>query len=80
MEEKATQYQRELTLGEKRVGWTFNPSNNTEVDFYKTSYANLIDTLETSRDGGGQEKQRLISMAQTDAEKACMLAVKSIFQ
>jgi hypothetical protein len=75
----------ELTLGQKRVGFNFNPSEDSTVKMYKTNFSEIIDTLEQSRldkDGNSlsSEKQRTISRAQTSAEDACMLAVKSIFQ
>jgi hypothetical protein len=77
--------ERELTLGEKRVGSTFNPSENMTVAETKKNYAAEIDRLEGLRktinnETASQERQRTISMAQTHAEMACMLAVKCIFQ
>lgn len=71
---------RELTLGEQRVGFSFNPSQNPKVLAIKSLYAGIIDSLEEDRKDGGKEKQRTISRAQTFAEDACMLTVKSIFQ
>ena len=76
---------RELTLGEMRVGFNFNPTENMTVKEIKTSYAAEIDRLEAlRRDTLGnpvsQERQRTISRAQTYAEDACMLAVKCLFQ
>jgi hypothetical protein len=71
---------RELTLGEKRVAWNFNPNENPLVRETKTMYAKIIDDLEAARNGASQEKNRTISRAQTYAEDACMLTVKSLFQ
>ena len=68
------------TLGERRVGYTFNPSGSVLVDYTKILAANRIDALEASRTDGYSEKNRTISRAQTAVEDACMLAVKSIFQ
>jgi hypothetical protein len=75
----------ELTLGEKRVGSTFSPTENMTVAETKKNYATEIDRLEGLRntitgEKASQERQRTISMAQTHAEMACMLAVKCIFQ
>lgn len=77
--------EKELTLGEKRVGSTFNPSENMTVAETKKNYAAEIDRLEGLRmtitgERASQERQRTLSMAQTHAEMACMLAVKCIFQ
>ena len=69
-----------LTLGQKRVGFTFNPTENSTVKFYKKHFSELIDFLEETRANADSEKNRTISRAQTAAEDACMLAVKSIFQ
>lgn len=71
-----------LTLGEKRVG--LKEDDPEAVAITKRNIAEIIDHLEYERgdknttpaDG---EKQRLISMAQTDLEKACMLAVKALY-
>jgi hypothetical protein len=76
---------RELTLGEKRVGVTFNPTENMSVKETKEMYAKEINRLEALRrtinnEPASQERQRTISRAQTFAEDACMLAVKCLFQ
>jgi hypothetical protein len=71
---------RELTLGEKRVAFNFNPNENPAVRETKILYAKIIDDLEADRKDASQEKGRTISRAQTCAEDACMLTVKSIFQ
>lgn len=70
---------RELTFGEKAVGLTFNPSNNTEVQAIKIHFAHLIDDLHSirlkSEDG---EVKRMISVAITDLQTAQMWAVKAV--
>lgn len=77
--------ERELTLGEKRVGVNFNPSENMTAKETKKFYAAEIDRLEALRmdivnEPASQERQRTISRAQTHAEDACTLAVKCLFQ
>lgn len=67
------------TLGQKRVKAEFNPAKNGLVDQIKNKSAELIDMLEQMRDGGSSEKQRVISIAQTELETACMYAVKANF-
>ena len=73
------------TLGQKRVKAEFNPSKDGHVDVVKNKCAELIDILEEMRvniqDGqsGTGEKQRLISLAQTEIENAAMWAVKANF-
>ena len=70
--------ERELTYGEKAVGLTFNPGGNELVDIMKKSYAYIIDNLKTLKDDGQSEKNRLISIAITEAQTAQMWAVKAI--
>lgn len=73
------------TLGQKRVKADFNPAKNDTVDQIKNKSAELIDLLQSMRPVGTQaekvsgEKQRLISIAQTEIETACMYAVKANF-
>lgn len=80
-----------MTLGETRVRTQFNPSSSGIVDNVKQDTAKLIDILENERaaEGGAfvtgspehlkfQEKQRLISIAQTKYEEAAMFAVKAL--
>jgi len=70
------------TLGQRRVKAEFNPAKNDLVDQIKNKSAELIDTLESMRNlpiTGTGEKQRLISIAQTEIETACMYAVKANF-
>jgi hypothetical protein len=67
------------TVGQYRVGVSFNPSNNAEVDSVKDITANLISFLHnivTTK--GGTEAARCAALAMTAYEEACMWAVKSI--
>ena len=73
------------TLGARRVGLTFNPSENMTVRETKITYAKEINRLEALRKDindkdVSSDRHRTISRAQTHAEDACMLAVKCIFQ
>jgi hypothetical protein len=68
---------QELTLGQYRVGISFNPSNNTEVDEVKQLAATFIDKLEPLK-ANGPEVARLAAHAQTLIEDAAMNAVKAI--
>lgn len=70
----------EQTLGQKRVKAEFNPSKTDNVDLIKNKSAELIDLLETMiTDESTSEKIRLIRIAQTDIETACMYGVKANF-
>jgi hypothetical protein len=69
----------EKTLGEKRVKIDFNTTNDSLVDNIKRKSAELIDLCEKMRGDGSGEKQRVISLAQTGYEDACMWAVKANF-
>lgn len=68
----------EQSFGEKAVGVKFNPSGASEVDALKQAYAFAINSLNEARtnttDG---EKKRLYSVAITEAQGACMWAVKA---
>ena len=79
---------RQLTLGECRVGVNFNPSKNPLVDDIKLRAAGLIDLIETIKpvyqDDGldeltflGEELLRLTIIAQNQIESAAMFAVKA---
>lgn len=70
------------TLGQKRVKADFNPAKNDLVDQIKNKAAELIDLCEEMRNlplTGTGEKQRLISLAQTEFENGAMWAVKANF-
>lgn len=81
------------TLGEKRVRTEFNVSNDGTINTFKTKTAELINLLEAVRNDEvsktynkspealqelSGEKLRLISIAQTAYEEACMWAVKAV--
>lgn len=64
-------------LGEYRVGITFNPSLDLNVDFFKKQTAALINALDSLKEDDFPEKNRLIALAQTTYEDAAMWAVKA---
>lgn len=81
------------TLGEKRIRTSFNPSDNTAVDYIKQTTASVIDFLQATENdevsvtyeksteqlqAQSGEKLRLISLAQTAYEEAAMWAVKAL--
>lgn len=68
-----------VTLGMLRVKAEFNPAKSDTVDQIKNKAAELIDLIETLREGGSGEKQRVISIAQTEVESASHFAVKACF-
>ena len=83
---------KQESLGSKRIRVNFNPSEKTTVDDIKQKSAELIDLLQAIRNDEvsktyGQspetkqilsgEKLRLIELAQTAYEEACMWAVKA---
>jgi len=68
-----------LTFGQKAVGVTFNPSNNSKVDEIKGKFADVIDTLNDLRnEAPGSEVARMLSVAITEAQTAQMWAVKAV--
>lgn len=76
---------RELTYGEKAVGITFNPGGDEKVNEVKALYAKIIDICDEMRNapiGEGQkdsnDRNRLLSVAITQAQIAQMCAVKGI--
>lgn len=66
-----------LTIGEYRVGVSFNPSALTAVDEIKTLAAALIDRVALIPDHSGGEVPRLKALAMTAAEDAAMWGVKA---
>lgn len=74
--------ERALTFGEKAVGLTFNPSNDTDVDTVKRQFAAVIDMLDELRRTAGAANRgeigRLASVAITEAQTAQMWAVKAL--
>jgi len=68
----------EQTYGQKAVGLDFNPSNNGFVSTVKQNYAMIIDGLNEMRAATEDtEQKRLIAIAITEAQSACMWAVKA---
>lgn len=68
-----------MTYGEKAVGLTFNPSGDAKVQQVKELFAQIIDLCNDARSEAGQgEKERLLSLAITEAQTAQMWAVKGI--
>jgi len=80
-----------LSFGEKAVGLTFNPSGDEDVNRAKRLYAEIIDLAASLRsvepigchDGAltriaQNEKNRLLSIAITEAQAAQMWLVKAI--
>lgn len=86
--EPAERAEREpLTLGEYRVGVTFNPSKSELVDAIKRQAAALLDLIESGPTDIGlanaehqavnAERARLKAIAITNVETAAMYAVKA---
>lgn len=72
-----------LSIGEERIRTSFNVSGNSDVDIVKKEAASALNFLETHRKDENdfpfpQEKQRLISLAQTAQEEYAMWAVKAL--
>lgn len=67
-----------MTYGEKAVGLGFNPSGDAKVQEAKELYAKVIDLCKSLQDEGRSEKNRLLSVAITEAQTAQMWAVKGI--
>lgn len=67
-----------MTIGEYRVGITFNPGGNERVNEIKRRAADLIDYLESCREGAINESKRLIDLSQQDIETAAMHGVKAV--
>lgn len=70
------------TLGQYRVGASFNPSGSSKVDQIKAKAAELIDLIASIADGDDDvqvisERMRLKALAMTDVESAAMWAVKA---
>ena len=67
---------RQTTIGEYRVGITFNPSGDDTVTKIKTAAAALIDLIDGIR-APDPEVIRLKALAMTHVEDAAMWAVKA---
>jgi hypothetical protein len=66
-----------MTLGEYKVGITFNPGGNPQVDTLKRLAAAFIDEI-NSFASDNPEVGRLKALAMTNAEDAAMWAVKAV--
>lgn len=67
------------TLGQNRVRSGFNPSEDPQVAKLKALAASFIDECEAMKDTPptpGNEKNRVLAIAQTEIETAAMYAVK----
>ena len=73
---------KQMTLGEMRVRVSFNTTQDADVAKLKRLSAELIDLCDALRGKGNpatepdSEQGRLLSLAQTHYEDACMWAVK----
>lgn len=65
-----------MTLGEYRVGISFNPSGDKSVDKIKRAAADFIDMLDVPE--SDPEIKRLLALAMTHMEDAAMWAVKAV--
>ena len=73
-----------MTIGQKRCGLRNREIEPMIVETTRKRIAEIIDGLEQQRDDknttpASGEKQRLISLAQTKLEEACMFAVKAMY-
>jgi hypothetical protein len=69
-----------MSKGTDRVRLHFNPGDSEAVSSLKGQTAALIDECEGLRisvSSGASEVNRLVSLAQTAYEEACMWAVKA---
>lgn len=71
---------RELTFGEKAVGFNFNPSGDKAVAECKSGFAAEIDRMNNLRNDPdtSPEGKRLASIAITELQGAQMWAVKAL--
>lgn len=72
------------TIGEIRCNIDNQKIQSSLVENVRADLAGIIDMLEKQRGDkntspASAEKQRLISIAQTKLEEACMFAVKAIY-
>ena len=73
-----------MTIGQKRCGLRNREMEPMIVETARKRIAEIIDGLEQQRGDkntapASGEKQRLISLAQTKLEEACMFAVKAMY-
>ncbi|MDB9567837.1 MULTISPECIES: Acb2/Tad1 domain-containing protein [Providencia] len=68
-----------LTFGQKAVGLSFNPSNDSLVDHFKVKLADLIDEANAVRETSDDpEVKRMASIAITELQTAQMWIVKAV--
>jgi hypothetical protein len=67
-----------MTLGEYRVGISFNPSSNKHVDEIKQRAADFIDYLNDWNSGDNPEAIELMHIAMRKIESAAMDGVKAV--
>lgn len=67
-----------MTLGEYRVGISFNPSSNPDVDAIKRLAADLVDMIDRAPTINEPEAARLKALAMTHIEDGAMWAVKAV--
>lgn len=72
------------TIGEIRCNVDNQKIESSLVEYVRSDLAGIIDMLEKQRGDkntapASAEKQRLISIAQTKLEEACMFAVKALY-
>jgi len=66
-----------MSIGEYRVGISFNPGGNPDVDKIKRAAADLIDIVDCIQ-ADGAEVTRLKALAMTHVEDGAMWAVKAV--
>lgn len=68
-----------LTFGQKAVGLSFNPSNDSLVDHFKVKLADLIDEANAVRETSDDpEVKRMASIAITELQTSQMWIVKAV--
>jgi len=68
-----------VTIGEYRVGISFNPGGSDKVNEIKRAAADLIDMIDSIQvPDGASEIVRLKALAMTHVEDAAMWAVKAV--
>ncbi|EPJ0398955.1 DUF7681 family protein [Providencia rettgeri] len=67
------------TYGERAVGMSFNPSNDSVVDQIKRHFADIIDKLNIERSNTvNEEAKRMLTIAIENAQQSQMWAVKAV--
>jgi hypothetical protein len=67
-----------MTLGEYRVGISFNPGGNPHVSDIKRRAADLIDYLNDWNSGDNSEAAELVQIAMRKIESAAMDGAKAV--